>query len=228
VDYCSLFETFLRDVPSFAPSDEAAILLDAIAQPFRIARGGVVPLDGSADVLVYVAKGATKLIANASGGREQIVAFHFRGDLVSVPVDSWHSYALCGLSESEGLVFPAEEFLKRSDIDPSFHNVLLQRSLTALHRCRDKAVGLGRKSAEERLASFLVGLAERIGTRDGPPCTLDMPMSRRDIGDSLGLTIETISRQFSSLRNAGLIETEGRSRVILFDISQLSLRAGHI
>ena len=225
---CSLFENFLRHVPRAPVPTEVARRLATIANPQFTARGGSIPLDSSTDMLVFIGAGATKLIASASGGREQIVAFHFENDLVSIPADALHSYGLCALSETRALAFPAAEFLQLTQSEAAFHGTLLERSLTALHRCRDKAVGLGRKSAEERLASFLVGMAERIGTARGGKCELDLPMSRRDIGDSLGLTIETISRQFGSLRKASLIETAGRAHVTLLDLPNLALRAGHI
>lgn len=223
----SLFETFLSEFSHPPPRGDLAHKLNALAHPSMVERGQVAPLESDGDVLVYIADGATKLIASASGGREQIVAFHFSGDLVSVPANAWHSYSLCALSKAEMLVFPADEFLEMARDDAALHDELLRRSLTALHRCRDKAVGLGRKSAQERVASFLVGMAERIGKADMSACILVLPMSRRDIGDSLGLTIETISRQLSSLRESGLIETEGRSRIVLRDIVKLAARAGH-
>ncbi len=224
----NLFDAFLR---AFAPSsekNEIACALRKLAQPMSIGKGRTVPLDPAQDALVYIGSGAMKLIACASSGREQIVAFHFAGELVSVPAGAWHSYGLCALTESDVLTFPADPFLEVAAAEPAFLGVLLERSLAALHRCRDKAVGLGRKNAQERLASFLVGMAGRIGSIEPGKCLLELPMSRRDIGDSLGLTIETISRQFSELRQSDLIETTGRSRVLLRDPAALAKRAGHI
>ena len=100
--------------------------------------------------------------------------------------------------------------------------------MLALSRSREKAISLGRKSAQERLASFLITMAERIGKNDADACVMELPMSRRDIADSLGLTIETVSRQLSELRDAGLIETSGRSRMRLLDLDRLNARAGHL
>lgn len=223
-----LFDAFLRCFAGTASTDEIACRLRKLAQTMHIDRGLAAPLDPASDALVYVGSGATKLIASASSGREQIVAFHFAGDLVSIPCGAWHSYKLCALVDTDIVVFPADQFRKIAHTEPIMLNALLERSLTALHRCRDKAVGLGRKNAQERLASFLVGMAERIGSKEADTYVLDLPMSRRDIGDSLGLTIETISRQFSELRLSGLIETTGRSRVLLCDSAALAKRAGHV
>jgi CRP/FNR family transcriptional regulator, anaerobic regulatory protein len=85
---------------------------------------------------------------------------------------------------------------------------------------------MGHKSAAARIADFLVSMAERLGGCTQGPCAFALPMSRRDIGDSLGLTIETVSRQLTELREAGLVETEGRSKVALTDIAALARIAG--
>ena len=69
-------------------------------------------------------------------------------------------------------------------------------------------------------------MAERVGGAELNSCTLELPMSRREIGDSLGLTIETISRQFSALRDAGLIATRGRAQVVLLDLEKLVALSG--
>jgi CRP/FNR family transcriptional regulator len=85
---------------------------------------------------------------------------------------------------------------------------------------------LGHKSAAARLADFLVAMAERLAGCTSGACAFVLPMSRRDIGDSLGLTIETVSRQLTELREAGLVVTEGRSKVCLGDVAALARIAG--
>jgi len=224
----TIFETFEHDIARTEPGRSCTTALTKIARSIQLETASPAPLDETADMLVYIGAGATKLIASASGGREQIVAFHFSGDLISIPANAWHAYTLNALAETEALIFHTDDFLQITRDDPAFADVVLEKALLALHRSRDKAVGLGRKSAQERLASFLVGMAERIGLREQDTCIMDLPMSRRDIGDSLGLTIETISRQFGDLRRLGLVETVGRSRVMLRDLQKLALRAGHV
>jgi len=105
---------------------------------------------------------------------------------------------------------------------------LLENTTLSLRRCREKTIALGRKTAGERIAVFLVGMAERIGVEQDGRLVLELPMSRRDISDSLGLTIETVSRQLSKLRDDGVIETVGRSGVILNTLESLRDRAGFL
>ena len=198
----------------------------SLGTKMEIKRGEHLHLPATRDAIVFIRSGATKLIAKASGDRDQIVAFHFEGDLVSISAPDMHVYWLEALRDAKVVTFPAQALLDASEANPKFMKSILLRSLVSLFRCRDKALGLGRKTAQERLASFFLAMAERIGTTSEGKCDLELPMSRGDIADSLGLTIETVSRQFSELRNAGLIETDGRFHVTLRDLPALAERSG--
>ncbi|TNE34031.1 MAG: Crp/Fnr family transcriptional regulator [Alphaproteobacteria bacterium] len=222
------YDIFLRGTFGIEPGGATGRKLRELAKIISVPRGSIAPLDHTHGSLVFIADGSTKLVAHASHDREQIVAFHFGGDLVAIPPDSEHAFSLMALKDSGLIIFPAREFYDRASAEPTIMRVLLDRFQTALFRCRDKALGLGRKNAQERLASFLLTMAERLDNDANGCRVLDLPMSRRDIGDSLGLTIETISRQFSELRAAGLVETSGRSRVVLKDPVALAQRAGHL
>ena len=193
----------------------------------RIAVGESPAGEPDEDRMVFVARGSTKLVAHASHGREQIVAFDVVDDLISVPARAAHAYTLVALQDCELASFSAAEFLRAARCDPHLLEDVLRSALTALARCREKSITLGRKTARERLASFLAVMAERIGSPQDGGCILDLPMSRRDIADSLGLTIETVSRQFGVLRELGLLETSGRSLVRLIDLPALEAKAGY-
>lgn len=206
---------------------DARHALEMLGRPLALASGEDALAHARIDQIVFVASGATKLVAHASHGREQIVAFHFAGDLVPVWSESAHTYALCALEPSSLLLFPAQDFLAIARHEPALASELLARSMRALARSREKAIALGRKTAQERVASFLLTMAERIGKRHGSGCAFHLPMSRRDIADSLGLTIETVSRQLGELRQAGLIETSGRAGIHLLDTAALDGLCGH-
>ncbi len=222
------FEQFATAILPSGLSSSAHARFRSLARHVEAAAGDA-PLDYMEhDQIVFVARGATKLVARASLDREQIVAFHFADDLVSLPARGRHSYSLVALQESEFLAFSASEFLNSAQQESGVANEILRRSLVSLSRCREKSIILGRKTAQERLASFLTTMADRIGTPRETQCVIDLPMSRRDIADSLGLTIETVSRQFTILRDQKLLETSGRSIVTITNIAALENRAGHL
>lgn len=222
------FDRFASSILPCGISDRAFARFRSLAR-FDGAATGKAPLAKTGeDQIVFVASGATKLVAHASHGREQIVAFHFAGDLVSVPARAAHAYTLVALQPCALVTFPAAAFMLAARAEAGLLNEVLQRALRALDRSREKSIILGRKSAQERVASFLATMAERIGAPQSGGCVLDLPMSRRDIADSLGLTIETVSRQFGELRDLGLLDTSGRSIVKLHDLAGLDARAGHL
>ena len=223
-----LFDQFSMAILPLGSSDASHLRFQAVAR-YASARTGDAPFTGNGlDQIVFVASGSTKLVAQVSHGREQIVAFHFANDLVLVPASAAHTYTLCALEDCELIYFPSAEFFKLARHEAGMIDEVLARSMRALARCREKAVALGRKNAQERLAGFLISMAERIGTPTPEGYELNLPMSRRDIADSLGLTIETVSRQLGELREGGFVETSGRSKVVLHDLPGLNRVAGHL
>jgi len=223
-----LFERFANTILPLNTSDATHLRFQSIAR-YASARAGDAPFKGNGhDQIVFVASGSTKLVAHASQGREQVVAFHFADDLVSVPASAAHAYSLCALEDCELIYFPAEEFLQLAQQESGMVMEVLEHALSALARCREKTIALGRKTAQERIASFLVSMAERSGSNASGEVELTLPMSRRDISDSLGLTIETVSRQLTELRGEGLLETPSRSCMRVLDMSALEAKAGHM
>lgn len=202
--------------------------IGTLAQTMHVSAGGDAPLDRHNATLVYIVAGAAKLIARAAADREQVAAFNFADDIVMVPAQGPHAYLLQALVDCELLVFPYAALRDAVQVDPAVLARLLDNCDSALGRCREKALVLGRKTASERIACFLLSMAARIGVASGAAVLLDLPMSRRDIGDGIGLTIETVSRQFSLLREDHLIATQGRSKVLLLDLPALKQRAGHL
>lgn len=221
-----IFQTFMRSIFGQDPGGVLGTQLVHLSELVPVEPGQAAELDLSQDKVVYIARGATKLVAHASHEREQIVAFQFAGDLVSIPHAEMHNYTVSALTNTALLVFPAGQFLDCISREKDASRIVIERLRGALHRCRDKTVALGQKNALERVSSFLLAMAERVGGAELNSCTLELPMSRREIGDSLGLTIETVSRQFSALRDTGLIATRGRSQVSLLDLKKLTSISG--
>lgn len=201
--------------------------LRPLARHLPAPQGSTAKLDAGRDHLVYLLDGHAKLIARTPGGQDRIVAFHCAGDLVTVPADALHAYALVAIRDCNMLVFGRTELLAAVRDDPAVLEAVFSQVIDGLERCRENAVNLGRKSASKRVASFLLTMAKRGGREPGGALIVDLPMSRRDVSDYLGLTIETISRQISEMRKRGLIATPSRTRVELLDCTGLKLRANH-
>lgn len=221
------FERFRRAVLSRSVSNDLNDRLSEIGIFQRVKRGESITLEKRSDQLVFLAEGATKLVARDGEGGEQILAFHFPGDMIYVPRRNRGNFRLQALGDCRVISFSANAFLDAAEDDPAVLRTILTRTFQALHRSRNKAIRLGRKSAQERIADFLLAMADRIGIPEGNQTRLTLPMSRRDIGNSLGLTIETVSRQLTELREQHLIETSGRSIVRLRDLQELAHCAGH-
>ncbi|MDJ0643500.1 MAG: Crp/Fnr family transcriptional regulator [Erythrobacter sp.] len=225
-------ESFRAAVPFGNGPDDTADRLCAVGRYRALERGCGLPGNPSEDRLVYIATGSAKLVARSAASsctnatNNHVLAFHFAGDIVSVLRQSDADFRLIALSDLELVIFPSNQFLDVAQDDPVVLRSVLTRSLQALHRSRTKMMQLGHKSARQRIADFLVSMAYRIGGSTRGKCEFALPMSRRDIGDSLGLKIETVSRQFTELREAGLVETEGRSIVRLTNINKLAEEAG--
>ena len=214
--------------------------LCAVGQYRSLKAGEELPVDPAEDRLVFVASGVTKLVAklpmmpggllnqNGSttrlGGKTQVLAFHFPGDIISVLREADGDYRVVALEETDLVVFFSEQFLDVAQEDPAVIRSMIASSIQALHASRTGMMQLGHKCAGERVGEFLASMAERLCGCTRGPCEFALPMSRRDIADSLGLTIETVSRQFAELRETGLIATEGRSIIRVKQLDTLNRR----
>lgn len=224
-------DAFRSALPDGWAQSAIADALCAIGRHERLAKGEALACDPASDRLIYIASGCAKLVvqpvAAADGASAvQVLAFHFAGDMISVLRQQDSDFRLVALTDCQLIAFATDDFLDIAQADPAVLRWVLTRSLQALHRSRTRMMQLGHKSARQRIADFLVSMAERLSGSTSGACRLMLPMSRRDIGDALGLTIETVSRQFTELREAGLIETRGRSLVQLLDVGALAHAAG--
>ena len=224
---------FRAALPDATGTSAVADHLWALGDLARLAKGAQLAPHAQEDRLVWIATGAVKLVAPQPQGNPdaplpggQVLAFHFAGDLVSVLRQSDADFRLVALADCDLVIFPADRFLDVAQADPAVLRSVLARSLQALHRSRTRMMQMGHKSAAARIADFLVAMAERLADCTSGPCSFALPMSRRDIGDSLGLTIETVSRQLTELREAGLVRTQGRSNIALRDVGALARIAG--
>ena len=166
-----------------------------------------------AEYVYRVLSGAVRTYRVLRDGRRQIDEFHFAGGYFGIEAGPDHRTTAEAIADSTVLVarrVTAGELAgQRGDVTRQ----LLQLTMEGLQRRQDHVVLLGRKSACERVASLLLDLAERAGN----PRTLDVPMSRQDMADYLGLTIETVSRTLTQLQADGVIEIPTTRRIVLRD-----------
>ena len=181
------------------------------------------PITGYANVL----RGVVKLTKVLEDGRQQVVGLQFAPDLLGRPFGGESRVTAESASDVDLCMIPrpALEGLM-AESSPLEHRVMMQ-ALRELDEARDWMVTLGRKTAAEKVASFLYLIASHINpSEDEASTTFDLPLSRADIADFLGLTIETVSRQLSKLKTEKVIEIVNYRHVKVADLAQLRLRCG--
>ncbi len=158
-----------------------------------------------ADNLFVLISGALKLYKLLPDGRGQIIGFLFSGDLLGLAFNDVYQYTAEALLPCRLCRLPRTQIEALLEDLPKLGNRLLNLASTEMATAQNQMLLLGRKTAKERLASFLLQLAERATTRGESETLLRLPMSRGDIGDFLGLTVETVSRTVTKLKSDGLI-----------------------
>jgi len=206
--------------------------LNAIGRTRTIEPGESLIWEGEDSVLVAnVIDGVLKLSTNTEDGREQIVGVVYPSDFIGRPFGGTTGHGVTALTEAKVCVFSRRDFDAFAREHPALEHKLLERTLGELDRTRRWMLLLGRKSASEKLASFLLETAERLGGQGcgiafESPRRISLPFSRQQIADVLGLTIETVSRQFTRFKQEGLIDLPSRRDVTILDFEALTAEAG--
>ncbi len=199
-DLCRAFATAKAAPRSpFAPGDLLFRQGDAVHLVYRVLRGAVV---------------SYRLL---SDGRRQVTGFHLPGDFLGLEAGVEHSTTAEALSHVEALAMERTELAGRAVTDIGLARALWQVTVRAFQRSEDHALILARQGATERVAAFLLDFSDRMG-RSG---TVDLPMTRQDIADHVGLTIHTVSRTLSQLQAQGMIEARSSRQVRLLQRHRL-------
>lgn len=168
--------------------------------------------------LMTIIHGVVATMALLNDGRTQILSLHFKGDIIGRTVSSPYQHELVAMTDVELCHKPREDFTRVVSEDPGFREAFIEFSQLTLDQSRTWMVALGKKTARERVATFLSFLVSRgVAGRvvPGKNLHLCLPLTRIEIGDFLGMSVETVSRQFSALRKASLIDGKGRDIIIL-------------
>lgn len=154
-------------------------------------------------------------------GRRQIVAFSYPGDLVGLGHRDTYRYDFEAVCAARVRAIPKNSLLRAIRERPEIGEKLLDMATSEVAHVQEHSLDLGRKTALERVATFLVNLAERNGIDENDEARFELPMSRAEIADFLGLTIETVSRNITKLRVRRIIEVHHLTSLVVPDMDRL-------
>ena len=199
----------LLAVPATAvPADQLLRALDAKSVTIRLDRDEeIVAQDAKAQWCWLVVSGCVRSVQLMEDGRRQVGEFLFPGDLFGCEALDTHDFSAEAVTPVTLRRFGLRDVEALADRDLAVARRLRELTARRLRAGREHMVLLGRKTASERIASFLLQMAERISL--GGQSHLELPMSRSDMGDYLGLTIETVCRRLTQLRQEGTIMVKG-------------------
>lgn len=174
--------------------------------------------------LFNLVSGTIKLYKLLSDGRRQITGFLVPGDFLGIALNKSYAYSAEAIEDVRLCRFDRDQFGTLLKDLPKLEHRLFEAACNELVAAQDQMVLLGRRTALERLASFLLQWQLRT-TRSQAPGIISLPMSRSDIGDYLGLTIETVSRTITTLKRDKIISTLNRSEIEVLKPEKLATLA---
>jgi CRP/FNR family nitrogen fixation transcriptional regulator len=196
--------------PLYSPSAINASLSGTVT---TFSAGAEIYAEGDRSGTLYqVVFGVVRIYRLLADGRRQICAFHMPGEIFGFETGSERHFFADAVNTVglRGL---------RPGSEAELSHELLKLALTSLTRAHDHLLTVGRNDASGRVAAFLLEIADRQGTRDID--SIDLPMSRLDIADYLGLTIETVSRVFTRLKDQRVIRLTSTRHVDVLHWNQL-------
>lgn len=160
-------------------------------------------------------------------GRRQIMGFYHPGDIIGMSHDGNHHTSCSAVGSTRVRSIPRSMLLNAAKDRPELSEKLLNCMTNQLYGMQSHFVVLGRKCAQEKLASFILALARRYAAEDAESVTFRLQMTRMDIADYLGMTIETVSRTLTKLKTSGVIEMPDTLTVCVPDLFKLEDVAEH-
>jgi len=201
--------------------------LGKLGRKQKVTKGQTLVWEGDDSLVVAnVIEGVLKVSMSISDGREQIVGMVFSSDFIGRPFGQQSPYSVTALTDAELCIFSRAAFDGFARQHPELEHKLLRRTLDELDRTREWMLLLGKKTATERIATLLLEMSSRLGetgcsANETELNEFELPLDRQQIGDVLGLTIETVSRQLSRLKADGIINLPDRRRVAIQDRQRL-------
>jgi CRP/FNR family transcriptional regulator, nitrogen fixation regulation protein len=192
--------------------------VELMGAPMSFPRNGEIYGESEpADYLYKVVSGTVRTYKVLTDGRRQVGGFYVPGDIFGLETGEEHTFSAEAITECKVLVIKRSTLVALAGRDHDVAHQLWTITGRELQRVQEHIMLLV-KSAQERVASFLLEMAERIAADNA----VELPMSRQDIADYLGLTIETVSRTLTILENAATIELSSSRRIVLRNRSALN------
>ena len=200
-------------LPSGVADRNASVLHDAVAHKWRVARGAALFRSGDAFEAIYaVRSGAFKNVGVSSKGEEKITGFYLPGEVLGLDAISSgeHPFNGVALEDSDVCVIPFAKLQELALRLPELQSYLFRLISGDISRDHGLLLLLGSMTAEQRLAAFLLSLSRRYKHMGFSAERFNLRMTREDIGNYLGLTLETVSRFLSRFQREGLIASHQR------------------
>ena len=225
---CSKCDARDRSVCNALETEDLQRLADVAIQR-SVEKGRVFIQEGmpAADFF-NISSGTAKIFKTLPDGRQQITGFAGVGHFLGLAVSETYAFSAQAIEKVELCRFSRPKLRLLLHDFPALEQRLLETACNELVTAQEQMLLLGRKTARERVASFLMARLDNAITCDGAVDTIELPMTRAEIADYLGLTIETISRTISKLKAEGRITTPQRDAIVIMDPPWLArVAAGH-
>jgi CRP/FNR family transcriptional regulator len=207
---------------SLCGCDEVSRSLAAVSKRSSKSAKSVLFEEGApADFVLNIVRGAVLLSKSLADGRRQVIGIALPGDFLGLALTQTHGFTATALTELEFCRIERNRFSAVLDENPRLVRRLFATSANELTLAQDHMILLGRRTADEKVASFLLRLRDRWAHIRSTSARVDIPLTRQDIGDYLGLTLETVSRVFSRLAKRKVIAVIPDG-VRILDLSALS------
>ncbi|GHF26588.1 nitrogen fixation regulation protein FixK [Kordiimonas sediminis] len=202
--------------------DEFLPALNAISSKVTLEKGENLFIEGDRSTYVYnVIEGFLRLSRLGQDGRRQVLGFLTTGDYLGHTSRSEYTLSAEALSDLKVCRFRREDLQGLLSTYPRFERQFHHMTAGLLDDMLDLVFTIGRKNALERVASFLVYQMDRKSVSDTMPGSIWLPMTRADIADFLGLTLETVSRAFSRMKKNGVISIDHAHTINILDRGRL-------
>ena len=207
------------------PADLAHLRRHVIRRTVRA--GSELHAEGTANTsYANILSGVVKLTRVFRDGREQIVGLQFSNDFLGQPFADERGVTAEAATDVEICSIPKGELDRLAHDRPAVSRRMHRQAAADLEEAREWMMTLARKDAREKVANLIYKIARRLGGDARPSIDFELPLSRADIADHLGLTVETVSRQFTKLRSDGIIAITNKTGIRIPDMPRLAHEAG--